>query len=214
MGLIVHHRLNPSRRYGSRGRTVAVLGSRTLNGLDSGMSIQPPRRRGAGGFGGRGFGERVAAFQVGVQRDPLRRVGRFEVNVHLLTDVEVDGTGLRQGVDDLKDTRVNPFRVRAGQALLGDHVGLDVLENQRKPHAGAAFERGQSGGVLLEPGEVVLVDVDADVELLDVAEDDHRLFPRHRGELAEADVELEDFAVGRRDDGQAFETRLDVVDLT
>ena len=61
--------------------------------------------------------------------------------------------------------------------------------------------------------EVVLVDIDADVQAVDVAQDDHRLLPGHGRELAGADVDLEDLAVHRRPDHEPVELDLDALDL-
>src|SRR5204863_686314 len=65
----------------------------------------------------------------------------------------------------------------------------------------------------LEHGQVVLVDVDADVELVDVADDDQGFLPDHGGELPRPDVDLEDLAVDLHRGGQSLQVDLAALDL-
>ena len=78
----------------------------------------------------------VLAAQVGGDR--LRRGDGLEVDVHLLADVDVHRPILGQLVDDLQDALIDPLGVVAGQALLGDDVGLDIdeLESRSGPWDG------------------------------------------------------------------------------
>ena len=70
---------------------------------------------------------------------------------------------------------------------------------------GSALEGGDRLGLGVEQGDVVLVDVDPDVQAVAVADHDKGLVPHRRGELAGADVHLQDLAVGEGADDQAFE---------
>ena len=102
----------------------------------------------------------------------------LDVDVHLLADVERDRRLVGQGVDDLEDPGVDPLGVVAGQALLGDHVGLDLDELERRSRTpGRPLRVATASGLGVEQGDVVLVDVDPDVEPVDVAEDDQGLVP-------------------------------------
>ena len=81
---------------------------------------------------------------------------------------------------------IDPLGVVAGQALLGNHVRLDVDELEREPDLGPAFQGRDRLGALREVSKVVFIDVDADVQPLAVAQNDHRLLPGEGGDTGRA----------------------------
>ena len=90
-----------------------------IGGLSAGGSLS--------GFGGRPWLSRTG--RIVVVRCRARRPSGsvcLDVGVHLLADVERDRPVLGEGVDHLEDPGVDPLGVVAGQALLGDDVGLDL----------------------------------------------------------------------------------------
>jgi len=70
--------------------------------------------------------------------------------------------------------------------FLGTTYGSMRTNIEREEAVVVAFERGAGGGVLEEAGDVVFVDVDADVELRGTAENDERLVGRSAHELTRA----------------------------
>ena len=104
---------------------------------------------------------------------------------------------------------IDALGVVAGQALLGDDVGLNVDELQGEADLGTALEGGDRHGTLGKMRKVVLIDVDPHMQALAVAQHDHRLFPGHGGELSEPDVELKDLAIHRGPDGEPLEIDLE-----
>ena len=70
----------------------------------------------------------------------------MQIDVHLLADIDLDRALLGQLVDHLEDAGVDPLGVVAGQALLGDHVRLDVDELQGEADLRPALERGDGLG--------------------------------------------------------------------
>ena len=144
---------------------------------------------------------------------PGEGCGRLDVDVHLLADVERDRGLLRERVEDLKHPGVDALGVRAGEALLGDDIGLDVEKRERETDLGTPLQGGDRLGPRDEVRQVLLIDVDPHVQLVDIAQDDHRLVPDQAGVLAEPDVHLKDLAVDQGTDDQPFEVDLDALDL-
>ena len=94
----------------------------------------------------------------------------FEEDFHLLADVDGHLIGL-ECIDDLQDASIDALGVHAGEGFFGDDVRIDADKLQREAKFGVALDDGLSGGVEVEAGDVVLVDIDANVEVGDVAEE-------------------------------------------
>ncbi len=134
-------------------------------------------------------------------------------DVDLLADVEGSVFGFGEAIDDLEDAGVDAFGAGAGEGGFGDDEGFDAFELERVRSGGVAFEEGGGGLAGADAHGVLFVDIDADLEGIDITEDEGGRLVLAGGVFAGANVDLEYGGVFGGADGEAFDEELGLFDI-
>src|SRR5690349_7395479 len=142
---------------------------------------------------------------------PLRRSRRLDEHVHLLADVHRERLRVER-VDDLEHARVDALARVARQRALRHDVGVDAHELQLRARVSIAAHRRDRFRAFAQAPRLALVDVDAHVHAVEVAEEDQRILEHAaRRELALPHVHLQHDAVDGRAHDQALALDLDLL---